>query len=238
MKDYKIIKTEDGSFTVHSPLYDESCHSLSGAIDETYIHYIKACEVESKESLKILEVGFGTGLGFMETVKYAKKPFKFVSLEIDENMIHIAKKNYDFLKDLKKTNQLYELKNSDFDLTIILGDARTELKKFYNHPYFNAIYQDAFSPKRNSILWTYEWFLQLRKISLSDCIMSTYSSSSSIRKSMVKAGWKLNKGEKFGTKRSSTRARLFGNSDPEILAHLERSPAPTLMDENAKDYKL
>ena len=78
------------------------------------------------------------------------------------------------------------LKNENFHLIILIGDARVSLPKFKNdHDIkFDCIYQDAFSPKRNAILWTSEWFKLLKSISNQDCIMSTYSASSSIRKSM------------------------------------------------------
>ena len=239
-KDYKLIETEDGSFTVHSPLYDEACHSTSGAAKETFVHYIEGCKIIERTKPIILEVGFGTGLGFNETLKYAKTPFHFISLEIDENMIEVAKKNYSFLDDLKQNNNILSMDNDKFKLDIIVGDARDKLKPFLTETNikFNAIYQDAFSPKRNPILWTTEWFSLLFDNSADDCIMSTYSSSSSIRKSMIKAGWRLYEGERFGPKRSSTRAKKTGVTDVEILKRLERSPVVELTDKNSKEYKL
>jgi len=239
-KDYKLIETEDGSFTVHSPLYDEACHSTSGAIEETLLHYIRGCEILKRTNPVILEVGFGTGLGFNETLKAAKTPFHFISLEIDENMIEIAKENYPSLNDLKKNDNILSIDNEEFKLDIIVGDAREKLKPFLQQTNikFNAIYQDAFSPKRNPTLWTSEWFELLYSNSADDCIMSTYSSSSSIRKSMIKGGWKLYEGEKFGPKKSSTRAKKIGATDIEILERLKRSPVVELTDENSKEYKL
>ena len=125
-------------------------------------------------------------------------------------------------------------------MDILIGDARISLPWFLeNHSLrFHAIYQDAFSPKRNATLWTYEWFKLLKSASHQQVTLSTYSSSSSIRKSMIKAGWKVYKGEKFGPKRSSTRARLTGVTDPDIIEHLDRSPAMILTDENANEYTL
>lgn len=67
-------------------------------------------------------------------------------------------------------------------------------------------------------------------------ILSTYSASSSIRKSLTEAGWILKRGDKFGPKRSSTRAYLRGETDPEILLHLERSPVAALTDDNADAF--
>lgn len=240
MSDYKVIKTEDGSNTVYSPLYDESCHSTSGAIEETKLHYIEGCKISAREKPLILEVGFGTGLGFIETCRSKSDYFTFVSLEIDSNMIEIAKNNYPELKEIKLQNSVYRLKTDNFELIILLGDARFTLKKFLSENTYkiNCIYQDAFSPKRNSILWTYEWFKLLKDNSHEDCIMSTYSSSSSIRKSMIAAGWILYPGESFGPKRASTRAKLNGETHQDIIHKLERSPVQMLTDSNAKEYIL
>jgi tRNA U34 5-methylaminomethyl-2-thiouridine-forming methyltransferase MnmC len=95
---------------------------------------------------------------------------------------------------------------------------------------FHAIYQDAFSPKKNPTLWTKEWFSFLRSISTEDVILSTYSASTSIRKSLHEAGWKIQQGEKFGRKRTSTRATLNGETSAEILLQLERSSVDALTD--------
>lgn len=239
-KDYKVIKTEDGSRTIYSPLYDEACHSTTGAASETQLHYIDGCEVLERDNPTILEVGFGTGLGFIETSKYVKGFFHFISLEIDKQMIEIAKEQYPILKNLKNEGEVLSLSTNAFKLDILVGDARLTLENYTksNKLAFNCIYQDAFSPKRNAILWTTEWFKLLYNNSSEDCIMSTYSSSSSIRKSMLAAGWSLYEGVRFGPKRSSTRAKKSGDTSKEILEKLERSPAIEITDKNAKEYKL
>lgn len=236
LSNYELIQTEDGSSTLFSKAYGEACHSTSGAAAETRLHYIDGCKILEKDTLNILEIGFGTGLGFLETLKAVNQKFhfKFTSFEIDEDLVE-----YFFSKNklkFEKIDSCFIAKNDNYELRILVGDARDQIKNLSLG--YNAIYQDAFSPKRNSILWTKEWFEDLAKLATTDCIMSTYSASSSIRKSMIKAGWRIYPGDKFGPKRSSTRARLTGESDAEILAHLERSPVPMITDDNYQDYKL
>jgi tRNA U34 5-methylaminomethyl-2-thiouridine-forming methyltransferase MnmC len=243
-ENYNFIETDDGSLTVFSKLYGEACHSTSGAIKETHTHYINGCEILEKSKSKhinILEVGFGVGIGFLETAKTLKDVFfSFVTMEIDEDLVkYVISKNSIFNGILKK-DYFYELKNDNFHLVILIGNARESLVKYKNdfNPKFECIYQDAFSPKRNAILWTKEWFDLLYSMATSTCIMSTYSSSSSIRKSMLKANWKLYKGEKFGPKRSSTRAKVTGETDADILTHLENSPVHAITDENHFKYTM
>jgi tRNA U34 5-methylaminomethyl-2-thiouridine-forming methyltransferase MnmC len=231
---YRPIETEDGSITFFSESFQEACHSTTGAKSETVLHYIEGCQITEKaqrEKLSILEVGFGLGVGLITTWEKTRElPARvhFVSLEIDPQLVNW------FLEEYKDHPALTD---SRFTFEILIGDARTTVPEYVKKktPAWDAIYQDAFSPKRNPVLWTKEWFTLLRESSAQDVILSTYSASSSIRKSLVEAGWKLYPGEKFGPKRSSTRARLTGESDPEIMLSLERSPVKALSDESTSE---
>ncbi|MBT4793489.1 MAG: hypothetical protein HON90_18090 [Halobacteriovoraceae bacterium] len=245
MRNYQEILTEDGSVTLYSRLYHEACHSLSGAINETIAHYVQGCELAKKATkiphLCVLEIGFGVGVGFIQTKEELAKmntKFTFISFEIDEELIHIFAKKHQIL--FKKNDNVFSYKTNEFKLFIILGNARQTIKQIpqITDLPVHAIFQDAFSPKRNSILWTTQWFEDLKRLAHKNCIMSTYSASSSIRKSMISAGWKLYPGEQFGSKRSSTRARLTGSNDADIMDKLTRSPANELTDENYLEYKL
>ncbi len=248
MKNYRLVATEDGSNTLYSNLYNEACHSTTGAVEETKLHYIQGCEISARAQAKsqnhqqtnVLEVGFGVGIGFLQTEKLFKHTdheLYFVSFEIDLELIEI----FEHTHGIKFTcnSNVYSYKKDNITFKIYLGDARDTIKQLEQEKIkFHAIYQDAFSPKRNAILWTTDWFRELKKLSESNCIMSTYSSSSSIRKSMIAAGWSLYEGHKFGHKRSSTRARLTGDTEQGILDKLARSPAIELTDDNYQDYTL
>lgn len=242
------VETSDGTKTLFSERFQEACHSTSGAKEETLLHYIKGCGIEQKifdqSELHILEVGFGLGIGFLttfEVLKQTTKPWSFLSLEIDEQLLEwfrIENLEHPFLKNLKWDQKTLRCKNENIELTILCGDARKTLPAFVatNDIKWDAIYQDAFSPKKNPILWTIEWFAFLKSHSTPEVMLSTYSASSSIRKSLLQAGWNLHKGEKFGPKRTSTRASLTGESDPDILLHLDRSPTPALSDDNIESF--
>lgn len=244
---HSLVATEDGTWTLFSEAYQEACHSTSGAKTETILHYFDGCKILEKTKthspLVILEVGFGLGIGFLTTLEKipADSKWHFISLEIDRNLLEWFKdnhKDHEFLKNLKWNGNILSAENENIKLTILQGDARSTLPEFIktNSLKWNAIYQDAFSPKRNPILWTKEWFSFLKENSSPDVIMSTYSASSSIRKSMVETGWGVQKGEKFGPKRTSTRAVLTQATDPEILFQLERSPVAALSDSKINEY--
>lgn len=234
---HTFVETLDGTLTLFSEAFQEACHSTAGAKEETLLHYFNGCKIleklEAVDSLTILEVGFGLGIGFKTTLElYPKnKKLHFISLELDQNLLQWFKDQHPGYH-LKWSGNLLTTTQDNFTLTVIQGDARIELPRYIkDHPtQWQAIYQDAFSPKRNPILWTKEWFSLLKDHASEDVTMSTYSASSSIRKSMLEAGWKLQKGDRFGLKRTSTRASLKEDTDPEILSQLERSPAKALTD--------
>jgi tRNA U34 5-methylaminomethyl-2-thiouridine-forming methyltransferase MnmC len=242
---HRWIETEDGSMTLFSDQFQESCHSTAGAMSETELHYIKGCRVAQRapqhETFVILEVGFGLGLGLAATQECMKDidcNWHFISLELDRDLVEWWRGQNS--EAIWVEENVLELRAHRYTLTILVGDARELLPAWATgrSVRWHAIYQDAFSPRRNPTLWTTEWFSFLRNYSTPDVILSTYSSSSSIRKSLHEAGWLLKKGEKFGPKRSSTRATLQGETDEEILIHMARSPMPALSDANAQDFRL
>lgn len=234
---YTFVETQDGSYTLFSEDFQEACHSTTGAKSETILHYLEGCQVLSRwgdhSPFNILEVGFGLGVGFLTTLEKMPHESKwtFISMELDKHLLDWFRDEHPELK-LEWEGNLLKARTERFELIIIQGDARIEVPRFLEkHPVkFHAIYQDAFSPKKNPALWTKEWFTLLRDHSAPDVILSTYSASTSIRKSLHETGWGVQKGEKFGPKRTSTRAMLRKKTDPEILAQLERSPVSAITD--------
>lgn len=239
---YDIFETKDGSQTYFSHLFQEHCHSLAGASLETKYHYLEGCNVEAqlekRNQLNILEVGFGTGLGYILTKEVAdrlKRPIVFYSFEIDQELLSLFEQKHKC-----NFNQLsekhFQLSSRFIDLNIIIGNARDTIKELKLK--FDAIYQDAFSPRRNAQLWSVEWFEDLYSIGKGHCLMSTYSASSSIRKSMLKAQWKLSCGGGFGEKRASTRAKKNGETSSDLIEKLKRSPVCAITDDNYQAYNL
>ena len=204
---YKIIETEDKTKTLWSEYFDEACHNLSGAYSETIFNYIRGCfipdQIASSENVHIFDVGFGLGVGllaFIDEIKKYKiterKNYSYISIELDEDLLlWSVKANFPDYIFLKKENYYFgEFAVSPMvllQIKIFIGDGRATIPDAARAnllPKFTAIFQDAFSPKKNPTLWTVEWFDVLETISDSEVFMSTYSASVSIRKSMIAAG--------------------------------------------------
>lgn len=250
---HSIVATEDGSYTLFSEAFQEACHSTSGARAETLLHYVHGCQVKNKimehDDFTILEVGFGLGIGFLTTWEELPKnrSWHFLSVEMDEKLLEwfrLQHQEHPLLKNLTWKNQhgvkMLEVQDEYVHLTILQGNARETLPKYVSHNSirWHAIYQDAFSPKKNPVLWTKEWFELLRSHSHPEVILSTYSASVSIRKSLQETGWGVLKGEKFGTKRTSTRAVLNAPTEVEIAEQLQRSPTKPITDSTVEEFLL
>lgn len=70
----QLRKTADGSNTLYVPELDEHYHSFHGAIQEANHIFIKNGLLnQKKKSIRLLEVGFGTGLNALLTACEGQK---------------------------------------------------------------------------------------------------------------------------------------------------------------------
>ncbi len=187
----KIIQTEDGSSTLYTEQFKEHYHSIHGAEQESQLIYIayglgerlKILGAELNRPLKILEMGFGTGLNawlsllMIETkdipIHYTTIEKYPISLEIAERLsyaksseekalflgLHQAEWGKEFVITPKFTIKKLEIDLLDFD-------ARGAK--------FDLIYFDAFSPDTQAELWEEEVFQNLAKLSRKGAILTTY----------------------------------------------------------------
>lgn len=239
---YKIVLTEDNTKTIWSEYFDENCHNTSGAKEETIYNYIEGCEINNffathpQMSLNVLDVGFGPGLGLLYLQSlFPTNLINYFSVEIDPVLIEWAFihtfKNEISIMD--RTDLYIKFKYKNITAIIFIGDARETIPKAISQnliPPLQAVFQDPFSPKKNPTLWTVEWFYLLKSVSATEVIMCTYSSSISIRKSMLEAGFIIENRKGFGKKRTMTKARLIGSVNPELIEELKRSPIESLKD--------
>lgn len=249
---YKILKTEDQTETVWSEYFNEACHNLSGAYEETIYNYIQGCSIphliESRISFNVLDVGFGVGVGlkaFIDQFDQTKVDYPLISyysIELDETLLQwslsqtlpklsLTKK----IKTVGNTTLVYYhgIWNHFLEIHIFVGDGRQTLPLAQTLGLIkplSAIFQDAFSPKKNPTLWSTEWFTFLKSLSLKNVILSTYSSSISIRKSLIAAEWIVENAKGFAMKRTMTRAFLSGVTSPLVLDQLARSPSLEIKD--------
>ena len=88
MSTFEIQYTDDGSATLFVPELDEHYHSVKGAYTES-LHIYRDCayqyaaEHSAERPLRLLEVGFGTGLNAAVTAMAAtvERPVHYITLE-------------------------------------------------------------------------------------------------------------------------------------------------------------
>ncbi len=209
----EIIKTNDGSTTIHLPEWNESYHSKHGAIQEAYHVFIKngLCFANSQKleslfkvkSIAILEIGFGTGLNAFITFLEAKKTNLTIDyvgvdaypIEMEEAM----EMNYPNEIDVSETTVFKKMHEFSWDLKNQLSDnfMLTKRKQFFqdikDEASFDLIYFDAFGFRVQPDLWSDTIFVAMFKALKPNGILVTYACRTSIKNAMLSAGFSVEK---------------------------------------------
>jgi len=196
-----LVLCEDGSYTLFSHDFNEPYHSTKdGALHESLEKHVKpALSLKSnKDKLTILDICFGLGYNTFATLYYIKKyklkvKVHILSPEFDEMLVRSLDtfgfpSEFDSIKDIIQEvskNLYYE--DEQFKIEILLGDARQSIPTIKEK--IDIVYQDAFSPAHNPLLWTKEWFRDVRVICVYDAILTTYSTAAAIRLGLYENGF-------------------------------------------------
>lgn len=172
------------------------------------------------EELHILDICFGLGFNTLATIYYlqknniTKKIFLY-SPELDAKLIQSLEyftypKEFEAIKEIitqLTKNKIYESENLYIELFV--GDAREYILDFEDNT-FDIVYQDAFSPSSNPILWTQEYFKDIARIIKEDGILSTYSISLPTRLALYENNFNLyiNSGEGFRDSTLASKTKL------------------------------
>jgi tRNA U34 5-methylaminomethyl-2-thiouridine-forming methyltransferase MnmC len=197
----KLILCEDGTNTLFSEEFDEPYHSTKdGALHESLEKHVKpALSIhKEKNSLTILDICFGLGYNSFATLYYIKKnhlktKIHILSPEFDEELISSLSnfsypKEFDSIKNIiQKVSKNFFYEDEQFKIEILLGDARVSVPKIENK--IDIVYQDAFSPTHNPLLWTKEFFEDVSNLCKEDSLLTTYSTAASIRLGLYENGF-------------------------------------------------
>ena len=184
---------EDGTNTLYSKEFDEPYHSTKdGALHESLEKHVKPAFSLKKENgqLTILDICFGLGYNTFATLYYIKQKkittkVHILSPEFDEGLVR-SLDAFDYPPEFKHIKHIIKAISQDlyyeddqFKIEILLGDARKSIPQIKEK--INIVYQDAFSPTHNPLLWTTEYFKDVRAICKEDAILTTYSTAAAIR---------------------------------------------------------
>lgn len=204
----KLITTSDGSHSLFVEAWDESYHSIHGAIQESKHVFIEAglnspdLILEEEKTLEVLEMGFGTGLNAFLTYLAAKnKPIHYTSLEaypIDLEMVQ--KLNYTKLLEVNEADTIIfeKMHQSNWNQTVSissnfhlckLNQQLEEANLPSNH--FHLVYYDAFAPSAQPELWTEAIFSKLYRSMRSGGILTTYCAKGVVKRILKKVGFEV-----------------------------------------------
>ena len=197
----ELVLCEDGTHTLFSKEFNEPYHSTKdGALHESLEKHVKPAFGIKKEfdSLTILDICFGLGYNTFATLYYIKKEnlktrVHIISPEFDEALVRSLSSfsfppEFDFLKPIiERISQELYYEDEQFKIEILLGDARDSVPKIKEQ--IDIIYQDAFSPAHNPMLWTKEFFSDIAKLAKRDTLLTTYSTAASVRLGLYENGF-------------------------------------------------
>ena len=205
MNDLKKRITTDGSLSLYSMRFEEGFHSAEGAFNESIKKYLLPAQLDQfspKEKVFILDVCMGMGYNsgcIIEELFKNNNQIEWHGLELDQRPLELGLNEkifrelwsiriLNFFNSLKSIGKWIEGNNKG---TIHWGDARQKILEIKDSLQFDLILLDPFSPQKCPELWT-EQFISLlsKKLSINGRLI-TYSSASSVRASLRKAGLKI-----------------------------------------------
>jgi tRNA U34 5-methylaminomethyl-2-thiouridine-forming methyltransferase MnmC len=217
----RLILTADGSHSIYNTALDEHYHSTHGALQESRHVFIEAGLrpfALTHQSLRILEIGFGTGLNCLLSLMEAGAPgprIEYTTLEpfpLSHDMI--ATLNYAGILEAPGAEPAFAMMHSfeagrlELSERFALIRSRNALHDFQPEGKYNLIYFDAFAPDVQPELWTREAFHKLFACLDPGGVLVTYCAKGEVKRAMKEAGFLIERLPGPPGKREMTRARV------------------------------
>lgn len=192
--------TEDGSHTLFVPAIDECYHSTHGAVQESQHIFIDAgLKKCNKSTIRVLEIGFGTGLNtFLTLVEAERSRLEIQYTTLEKYPVEVSKAlllNYPEEIDSDKRSFFELLHTSSWNEQVQINPTFSLTKveaDFTNYKFtekYDVIYFDAFSPEKQPEMWTEELFKTLFLQCNNAAILTTYCAKGVVRRAMQAAGF-------------------------------------------------
>jgi tRNA U34 5-methylaminomethyl-2-thiouridine-forming methyltransferase MnmC len=190
--------TEDGSATLRSPVHGDTYHSLRGAVGESRHVFIEnGFSQAGGTPVKILEMGFGTGLNAWLTLLEAERAgreVEYTALELYPVPPEVAAQlgysgDERFMALHTSAWGEWSEPSDGFRLRKMHGAAAEIFAEPNLLSNFDLIYWDAFAPDTQPDLWTAELFARVFEATAPGGILVTYSSKGDVRRALKTAGF-------------------------------------------------
>jgi len=220
------VQTADGSPTLWSGEFGESYHSVSaGALEEALKKFLLPSHlpflVRERDGVSLLEVGFGLGYNLTVTavellkvnpsvrVRYWGLERSLSPLLWELRLPPPYGEFYELLKEnLKRGKERFRI--GPVEVNLLFGDARREVVRVEET--VDAVYHDAFSPKRNAELWTLQFLEKLKERLRPEGFWVSYSAALPVRRALAVLGFEVFSTEPVGRRSPGTAATLRGRA--------------------------
>lgn len=201
--DPELRVTTDGSHSLYHPLTDQLYHSHHGAVQESMHVFIKhgyEYVATFHDHIRILEIGFGTGLNALLTQRVSDgKTIYYESLEYYPISAALAEQ-LNYPADDVERRFFNSLHNASWDLTESVSSQFQLHKRLLRiqdyvpgDALFDVIYFDAFSPGAQPELWSEEIFCAMYNSLKRNGVLVTYCSKGDVRRAMIAEGFVVEK---------------------------------------------
>lgn len=195
----EIRHTKDKSPTLFSSTFDQTYHSIHGAISESLHVFIEngVKSIGPKESISIFEMGYGTGMNAMLTYLYGKHSCITMDyLSIEKFPVKNDLYNEILFEDQEMTDVLLRLNQLDWNQKHSMNGFEFEkreldIEDFIPIRKFDVIYFDAFSPNSQPELWSARIFEKMYAMLHSGGILTTYCAKGEVKRTLKSCGFKV-----------------------------------------------
>ncbi|GAB3268649.1 tRNA (5-methylaminomethyl-2-thiouridine)(34)-methyltransferase MnmD [Larkinella harenae] len=212
----RVVLTADGSSSVYNSEFNQHYHSIFGALQESQRVFIELgleTAFERFDTIRVFEMGLGTGLNAILTALEAEKKQRMVSYTAVEAFPlppeEARQLNFD---ELLHTNRVIALHEAPWNRQVAitpyfdLFKYEGRLQDFQTEERFNLVYFDAFAPEAQPELWTSEIFAQIAAMLQPGGILTTYCSKGYVKRNLKAAGFLVEKHPGPARKREVLRA--------------------------------
>ncbi len=194
--------TEDGSHTIYLSDLDEPYHSMHGALQESeHVFINQGFNHVKKKHIRILEIGFGTGLNTLLTMRESIKVDAHIHYHAVEKYPLTSSEysglNYEAVIDgipegiLQKMHQVPWGRNVDLISNFSIYKEQADFREMKPEGRFDLIYFDAFAPEKQPELWSEGIFSIIANLANSGGVLVTYSSKGDVRRALKSCGFSV-----------------------------------------------
>ena len=204
----EIITTSDGSHSLLNTQLNETYHSIHGAIQESVHVFIKngleyLAQKNNQKEIRILEIGFGTGLNTLLTLQYSlDHPAKinYESLEAFPIEIETAMQlNYPNALSFPQSEKYFlKLHQSPWNEQVEISNSFSIHKRHLKieeanlvTEKFDLIYFDAFAPSKQPEMWALPIFEKIERSMKSGGVLVTYCAKGQLKRDLKSLGLKV-----------------------------------------------